>query len=938
MSDTPDFDSMTPEEMMAWMESLAKRQGATQGFTTEADLEVDEVTEDDERLQGLGEYKPYGMSDEKWAELQAKEAAEKAAAQQQTQQTEDVPEDDADEAEEEIAAEEAAQPAAAISGLPLKDDGTPDVDNMTPEQMQEWMESLAKRQGGDQSGFLTSASLEVADVDENDERLQGIGEYKPFGMSDERWAELQAQEAAKKAASQSQPAAEEADDIDEDEDEPARQPSFEDVFGDDVDLDMEELEFDDEDEVIFDDTDEHEPYGEFDEDADFIDLDAEDEEDAEEIEMPSFLQDLEDEGDFDYDEETDEDEEEPAAVQNSMSWLETLAEDEADEGELDLSMLDDVEELPDLEGIAGEDAEEEGVNPMAWLEGLASASGDESEDIDMAALNDLNFDLDALTDEGDSEEVDDPIEWIESLARDQGAKTEELATEASLDIERPDEVPDDAPGYEPYSFEKGGDVPPDVEEQPPAASQQRRTFEPAKLTDPGAWLDELAAGSGGDADEEYEEMDTEFAEAQRRGDLTPEQVEKYFAAAFERADQRDIPDYIDIDDLDDEEGALEPQIPDWLQESMETVPPDEEVEIMEEDVEDEAIASLFSDEASMENDLLADATADDLPEMPDWLKDDAMDDTGDIADIFATIDEEDDDADFDEEEADSLLDTSELVLDMSSNEDPWIEALETEDSPQLQSWYEERIREYESGEYEMMPAASVTLAAANLPAETTLPAGELQTVPVWLAEGANIPAASSDQLSVAPVPDLFGDDDDADMPDWLRDQIEDEAAETAVPDWLQEEGLDIEADEIPQWLLETIDTDADDELIALPDTSELTPPEETAQPEQPQPTRAMAPAQASPAPVSAAVDVAAALESARASIGGGNIETAVQHYESIVRANQSLDVVTNDLIKITEQDEYKKNPAVHRVLGDSLMRQGQLQQALDTYRRALNML
>ena len=33
----PNFDAMTPEEIMAWMESLAKRQGAdSSGFTTAA--------------------------------------------------------------------------------------------------------------------------------------------------------------------------------------------------------------------------------------------------------------------------------------------------------------------------------------------------------------------------------------------------------------------------------------------------------------------------------------------------------------------------------------------------------------------------------------------------------------------------------------------------------------------------------------------------------------------------------------------------------------------------------------------------------------------------------------------------------------------------------------------------------------------------------------
>ncbi len=43
----PNFDAMTPEEIMAWMESLAKRQGAdSSGFTTEANVEIPEVDPD----------------------------------------------------------------------------------------------------------------------------------------------------------------------------------------------------------------------------------------------------------------------------------------------------------------------------------------------------------------------------------------------------------------------------------------------------------------------------------------------------------------------------------------------------------------------------------------------------------------------------------------------------------------------------------------------------------------------------------------------------------------------------------------------------------------------------------------------------------------------------------------------------------------------------
>lgn len=70
---TPDFDSMSPDELMKWMESLAVRQGATEGLTTSADMMVANVLEDDERLAGKGDYIPYGWTKEKWEEHLAKE-------------------------------------------------------------------------------------------------------------------------------------------------------------------------------------------------------------------------------------------------------------------------------------------------------------------------------------------------------------------------------------------------------------------------------------------------------------------------------------------------------------------------------------------------------------------------------------------------------------------------------------------------------------------------------------------------------------------------------------------------------------------------------------------------------------------------------------------------------------------------------------------------
>ncbi len=61
MVDQPDFENMTPEEITAWMETLAKRQGATEGFTTDADLDIPEIDPDTVVIDEPG-YVPYSES------------------------------------------------------------------------------------------------------------------------------------------------------------------------------------------------------------------------------------------------------------------------------------------------------------------------------------------------------------------------------------------------------------------------------------------------------------------------------------------------------------------------------------------------------------------------------------------------------------------------------------------------------------------------------------------------------------------------------------------------------------------------------------------------------------------------------------------------------------------------------------------------------------
>src|SRR5436190_1662315 len=77
MTDTPDFDKMSPEDIMKWMESLAVRQGVTEGLTTSADAQIADIKDDDERLKDKGDYIPYGMKKEDWEKQKAKEEEQK---------------------------------------------------------------------------------------------------------------------------------------------------------------------------------------------------------------------------------------------------------------------------------------------------------------------------------------------------------------------------------------------------------------------------------------------------------------------------------------------------------------------------------------------------------------------------------------------------------------------------------------------------------------------------------------------------------------------------------------------------------------------------------------------------------------------------------------------------------------------------------------------
>ena len=931
---TPDFDSMSPEEMMAWMESLAKRQGAdASGFTTSADVEIDEVdpsTVDEEILNK--QYRPDGWTEERWQAQLAKEEAEKQArlaAQQQAPPPEPV-------AQSAPPPEPEPEPEPAVASEPaLGADGTPDFDSMSPEELMEWMESLAKRQGADE-GFTTKAEMEVAEVDPStvDEEILNK-QYRPDGWTEERWqAQLAKEEAEKQARREAR---------EQSTPQPIPEPEID---------PMEDIEEEEDEQLAFS--------------------------------LPS----------MELDNNSDSD--------NPMSWLEDLAKTDEDSQELELPDLSGLgEDLGGLSNLAQDDTGGDPMDWLASLAGDADEEAPDIDLGDLSSgLEGLDA-LAALGDDDDVEDEDesivsledveqtDPDNFLESLARLQGAPEDELSTDATTPI--PDFLNfagadiDEDDEDEAFDF---GDILEDTqpsEELEPAWDAE----DPNSIENPEAWLDAIAgaanpSGTGQmnllDDEDDYEDDEELLVtdenpspdaviDALHSGkDVAPEDIQGFFDAMFQKANTEyahldNAP--IDDDDDDDEdiEEAVAIDMPDWLQElsgggatQSADVDFDEEDEDEGVDLMADVLAGLEMEESPVE---VEEELGEETVQLPDWLGEGSGDDTGDvIADIIA------DELDVPPGET-AILSIGDKQIEVDPN-DTWTQAFLMEDDEEhAEEWYTERLNAIglDEGEEEVAqavadidepilediaedfetiqmtsPPGNVSLQPATFPIEEDLPEGEPEIAPEWLTGVVSEPVAempmdfaamSADEDEAIEMPDWLNDsiDDEIEIPDWLTEA---EDAETDdIPDWLADAGVEDVA-EIPDWLTDTVEEPADF-VLSEPEPAIA---DEPMTMSAIQPVQQMQPVQAPPP----AADVAAAIQSAQSKVQGDDLDGALADYEAVVRANDGLDVVVSDLQKLTKNDQHKKNPAVYRVLGDAMMRKGDLQDALDVYRRALNLL
>ncbi|MBL8160932.1 MAG: tetratricopeptide repeat protein [Anaerolineae bacterium] len=557
-------------------------------------------------------------------------------------------------------------------------------------------------------------------------------------------------------------------------------------------------------------------------------------------------------------------------------------------------------------------APEPNLASMSWLESLAADQGSDFPQLDLSSLaadltpsvpptsaapaNPIDW-LENLaqsaaetTPPQPQAEAGDPMAWLESLAKRQGVQSEELITDANIDVPMPEGLLGDGPGYTDYTVDSPGTIgrPAELNLFPPEPSSvPSLTSEPATMEDPAAWLDSLASAQGFGGERKAAPSDDDIQAALNRGEVVPpDQMEAWMSRQLELGAQRPDPEEVLVSDPD--EPAVRVELPDWLIEQV-GEPPDLDAKPVSEPSGTPALIDAILEPPPVAN-------------IPDWLKED-LPAQSDLDSIFASPDV-----------PAPAAPVAQTVIEVDAN-DPWVEAFDMEyagktKSEETPEWYVQRTTESPAA-----PAAS--LAAAALEPEKDIPAGEPEALPDWL-EGmgeAAAPAASA-------------------MPDWLQEEIAPAAAAPVpaagdIPDWLR--SVDVEAAEVPDWLKETLGTTTGEQraVTVVQPTTPVTP----AAP----PPAAVVPVRPSaPVPVQAAnIDAAATLSAAR-SLVNSDFNASLANYELLIRANAQIDVVTDDLLKLA--DKVKNNAAVLRVLGDSLMRQGKLQAALDTYRKALNQL
>lgn len=688
-------------------------------------------------------------------------------------------------------------------------------------------------------------------------------------------------------------------------------------------------------------------------------------------------------------------------VPTNLSWLDDLGDEKQDDPSLHSGVTDWLADVdaPSEEAPA-EPANEipEWLRGMADDLPMNEEPAEETMTVFDTEESAPSFDM---TDLGKEPEMDfgledDAMAWLESLAAKQGAKEEELLTDAASrqDTQIPswlEEITDEEPEAE-LAEEADDNMIPDwlkgMEEEVEPAALHVEYQEPASpsLEEDNLFdRDDLFAGEDLFADE-LPEMETPLAEE------LPAVAEE----ALPSMDDEDAA-MAWLEALAAKQGAKEEElltaptersddVPDWLkgilseEESLE-----EEMPAMEADA---AFDKLFADEPQAEEVVEEDLFAEDLfalDEEPEKAiaSEEATFETA-PAETPQTVT---DNTMLDEDAALAWLESlamkhgvneEELLTDAQKRPEgtpDWVNTV-AEEARAEETAQEQMAQEAEELERFDTPAELTDEHASELPEEAgaqwlaemfgeeedKAPLEASDDVPDWLTDTAATWLASANQSSDAtdespeePVVEEAALEEAFELPEWLLDE-EEPAAEEApeVPSWvLEEPETEPEPEpepattEPPAWVLEEVAEEPEVEIpawlmeeeVAEEPVSEIFPMETVE--ETPAPVMAMEPEpEMETEPILESpivVETGVTLTEARTILARGEVTAAADHYARLIKRNQNVDEAITDLTEALNT-RYPVDIDLWLSLGDAYVKKNKLQDALDAYTKAEELL
>lgn len=415
-----------------------------------------------------------------------------------------------------------------------------------------------------------------------------------------------------------------------------------------------------------------------------------------------------------------------------------------------------------------------------------------------------------------------------------------------------------------------------------------------------AWLESLAARQGAEEEtllikpEERLETPPEWVKAEidtaktNFDEKLPEETAETVSpvSSLEEAQAESMPEWMKSIETETDSAVSEENVPDWLKEAAE-------------------------EETSKEQKS---------PELPDWLRAEEIQE---------------------QPAAEEPVSTGETPI-AGDDAFAWLEALAAKqgaDEETLLLKPEDRIEQAPEWIAEQISDAAVmpesSLEVPGSPAESL--EHEIQAEPVnapdWLAELENEPDLHESKENVKPAESDF---EPAIAHEEPITQSETEVLD--VPDWLKE--IEGESEEKTSAVFEpSTATAADEWLHELPSSPEAIPqPEpESSQEEDTQPVPVASPefSQAEAAPKVEA-DVTPVLNRARTALNRGKVQEALVDYQELIRGENALEDIIQDLKNALYQ--YPVNIDLWQTLGDAFARSRRLQDALDSYTKAEELL